>query len=55
MTSVGGLFIVISLLLFIVAASGMMAAVEKLALWGHAALALGILLAGVPFPPWRVP
>jgi hypothetical protein len=53
--SIGGVFILISVLLFFLAAIGMRV-IPAIDLWAHCALGLGILLGAFPLGPfWRRP
>jgi hypothetical protein len=54
MMSIGGIFLFIAFLLFFCLGLGMMI-LPRAEMFAFAALVLGILLAGIPLPPWRLP
>lgn len=52
--TVGGIFILLSFLLFVCLGAGL-TIVSRAEYFAFALLALGILLLGFPLPPWRGP
>jgi hypothetical protein len=52
--SIGGIFLFLSFLLFFLLGLGLQV-LPRAQDFALASLALGILLAGLPLPPWRLP